>query len=104
MAVTSWNTPTIKYRRLFSDKELAGGASQTFWATMPWAADQMYWYYTTPSETQDNYPQEVSIDRVIVKVISHAKFKVGIKVVNGAGAGTCKFHIWQAVAGTLPSA
>jgi hypothetical protein len=98
MPVTAWNTPNIKYRRLFSDKELASGASQTFEANLPWAADQMYWYYATPSETQDNYPQEIWIERVSVKVISHAKFKVGVKVVNGSNSGVCKFHIWQAVA------
>ena len=103
MAVTAWNTPNIKYRRLFSDKELAGGASQTYWANISWAADQMYWYYATPSETQDDYPQQVWIESVSVKVISHAKFKVGVKVVNGSGAGICRFHIWQAVAGTVLS-
>jgi hypothetical protein len=98
MPVTAWNTPIIKYRRLFSDKELAGGASQTFWADIPWAADQMYWYYATPSETQDDYPQQVWIESVTVKVVKHAKFKVGIKVVNVSGVGICRFHIWQAVA------
>ena len=65
---------------------------------MAWGADQMYWYYATPSETQDDYPQQVWIESVTVKVVKHAKFKVGIKVVNGPGVGICRFHIWQAVA------
>jgi hypothetical protein len=34
---------------------------------------------------------------------SDAKFKVGVKVVNGSGAGVCRFHIWQAVAGMVIS-
>ena len=103
MPVTAWNTPSIKYRRLFSDKVLAAGASQTFWADLPWAADQMYWYYATPSETQDDYPQQVFIESVTTKVVSHAKFQVGVKVVNGTGAGSCKFHVWQAVAAKVLS-
>jgi hypothetical protein len=98
MSVTAWNTPNIKYRQLFSDQELASGASKTLWKDMAWGADQMYWYYATPSETQDDYPQQVWIESVTVKVVKHAKFKVGIKVVNGPGVGICRFHIWQAVA------
>jgi len=98
MSVTAWNSPNIKYRQLFSDQELASGGSKTFWKDMAWGADQMYWYYATPSETQDDYPQQVWIESVTVKVVKHAKFKVGIKVVNGPGVGICRFHIWQAVA------
>ena len=97
-AALQWKTTNqpIKYVRLFKDKELSSGASQIYWAKLPDWLEQIYWFYAIPSETQDNYPQHVWIDNVRVEVTDHAKFRVGITVVNGSNVGTCRFHVWGA--------
>jgi hypothetical protein len=98
MVVPAWHTTNqpIKYRILFADQQLASGAQATYWADLPDWLERMYWFYAIPAEIQDNYPQQIWIDNVTVKVIDHAKFKIGVKVVNGSGVGVCRFDIWQA--------
>ena len=97
-AALQWKTTNspIKYVRLFKNKELNSGASAIFWANLPDWLEHMYWFYAIPSETQANYPQHVWIDNVKVEVTDHAKFRVGVTVLNGTNAGKCIFDVWAA--------
>lgn len=93
-----WKTTNqqTQYVRLFKNKQLNSGATGTFNCPLPDWLEWVYWFYAIPSETQSNYPQEVSIESVKVKVVDHAKFEFNITVKNSANVGTCKFDVWAA--------